>query len=91
MAKSWYSLGLFNPTQTPSPKKPKAKKLTVQAYCINKGTKSEYFGLMMVEGKEKTVLHYAPNNWKTERGALNWAKKRGYDVKVPARRRNNNG
>lgn len=52
--------------------------MTVKVYCINKGTKSQYFGLK--NAKENTVLYYAPNNWKTERGALNWAKRNGYTV-----------
>ena len=30
--------------------------------------------------KENTVLHSAPNNWKTERGAYGWAEKHGYEV-----------
>lgn len=46
----------------------------VSPYVINQGTQSQYFGLKMADG---TVLH-APNNWKTEQGALNWAKKNGY-------------
>ena len=54
------------------------RKMTVKVYCINKGTKSQYFGLK--NAKENTVLYYAPNNWKTERGALNWAKRNGYTV-----------
>lgn len=53
-------------------------KLKVKTYCINAGTSSQYFGLKTVEDNQ--VLHYAPNNWKTERGALNWAKKHGYEV-----------
>ena len=53
-------------------------KLKVKVYCINAGTSSQYFGLKTVP--ENQVLHYAPNNWKTERGALNWAKKNGYEV-----------
>lgn len=34
----------------------------------------------MKTAKENTVLHSAPNNWKTERGAYGWAKKHGYEV-----------
>ncbi len=59
----------------------KQKPLTVKPYCVNKGTKSQYFGLVAIDGKEKRVLHSAPNNWKTERGAVNWAKKQGFNVK----------
>ena len=61
----------------------KKETLTVKPYCINRGTSSQYFGLAVVEGKEKTVMHSAPNNWKTENGAIRWAKKNGYKVKEP--------
>lgn len=53
--------------------------MKVSTYCINKGQPSQYFGLKNAE--ENQVLHAAPNNWKTEKGALNWAKKHGYDTK----------
>ena len=52
--------------------------MKVTAYVINKGTASQYYGLKNKE--ENQVLHYAPNNWKTEKGALNWAKKHGYEI-----------
>lgn len=52
--------------------------MKVSTYCINKGQPSQYFGLKNAE--ENQVLHAAPNNWKTEKGALNWAKKHGYDT-----------
>lgn len=52
--------------------------MKVTTYCINRGTNSQYFGLKNVEDGD--VLHYAPNNWKTEKGALNWAKNHGYEV-----------
>ena len=58
--------------------KRQAFKLKVKTYCINKGQSSQYFGLKTVQ--ENQVLHHAPNNWKTERGALNWAKKNGYEI-----------
>ena len=58
--------------------KRQAYKLKVKTYCVNAGTSSQYFGLKTVA--ENQVLHSAPNNWKTERGALNWAKKKGYEV-----------
>lgn len=51
--------------------------MKVTTYVINKGTSSQYYGLKNAE--ENTVLHYAPNNWKTERGAKNWAIKNGYE------------
>ena len=53
-------------------------KMKVTTYCKNKGTPSQYFGLK--NARENQVLHSAPNNWKTERGALNWAKRNGYEV-----------
>lgn len=52
--------------------------MKVTVYCINRGTSSQYFGLMNAE--EGLVLTYAPNNWKTRRGAIGWAKKHGYEV-----------
>lgn len=52
--------------------------MKVTTYVINKGEKSQYFGLKNAE--ENTVLYSAPNNWKTERGAINWAKKHGFEV-----------
>ena len=60
--------------------KKKSTNLVVRTYCINPGTASQYFGLMMEEGKDRWVMRYAPNNWKTEKGAINWARKRGYNV-----------
>lgn len=56
-------------------------KLEVTTYCINKGQPSQYFGLK--NAKENQVLHAAPNNWKTEKGALNWAKKHGFEIAQP--------
>ena len=56
----------------------KVKDMKVTTYVINKGQKSQYFGLKNAESGD--VLHYAPNNWKTEKGALNWAKKNGYEI-----------
>ena len=52
--------------------------MKVTTYTINEGTASQYYGLKSVS--ENHVLHYAPNNWKTKRGAINWAKKNGYEV-----------
>ena len=57
---------------------PKELKMKVTTYCINKGTPAQYYGLKNAE--ENQVLVYAPNNWKTEKGALNWAKKHGYKI-----------
>ena len=52
--------------------------LKVKPYVINKGQSGEYYGLKNAEDNQ--VLHSAPNNWKSERGAINWAKKKGYEV-----------
>lgn len=53
--------------------------MTVTVYCINKGTPAQYFGLKSAE--ENQVLPYAPNNWKTEKGAIRWALRNGFEVK----------
>ena len=52
--------------------------MKVTTFTINKGTASQYYGLKSVN--DNHVLYYAPNNWKTKRGAINWAKKNGYEV-----------
>jgi len=52
--------------------------MKVKTYCINKGQASQYFGLK--NASDNQVLHYAPNNWKTEKGALRWAVKNGLKV-----------
>lgn len=52
--------------------------MKVKTYCINKGQPTQYFGLVNEENNQ--VLYGAPNNWKTEKGALNWAKKHGFKI-----------
>ena len=52
--------------------------MKVKTYCINEGTASQYYGLKNVESGQ--VLYAAPNNWKTAKGALRWAEKRGMEV-----------
>lgn len=52
--------------------------MKVKTYCINKGQTGQYFGLMSAE--EGFVLPYAPNNWKTEKGAIRWAMREGLEV-----------
>ena len=52
--------------------------MKVTTYCVNKGTSSEYYGLK--SKNENQIIMSAPNNWKTEKCALNWAKKHGYIV-----------
>ena len=57
--------------------------MKVTTYTINKGQPSQYFGLKNAE--ENQVLYSAPNNWKTEKGAKNWAEKHGFEfVKAEA-------
>ena len=51
--------------------------MKVKTYCINKGESSQYFALITDEGQ---VLQHAPNNWKTEAGALRWARNHGYEI-----------
>lgn len=53
--------------------------MEVIIYCINKDTNSEYYGLK--NAKENMVLHFAPNNWKTEAGARRWAQRNGFIVR----------
>lgn len=55
-------------------------KMKVSVYVINKGHSGQYYGLKNSEDNQ--VLHYAPNNWKTEKGALRWAKNNGYEVEA---------
>lgn len=71
-------LYLYYQMKHSTPTTRRKKMLTVTTYIINEGTKSQYFGLMTAD--EKRVLHYAPNNWKTRKGAENWARKHGYNV-----------
>ena len=52
--------------------------MKVTTYCINKGQPTQYFGLK--NAKDNQVLYAAPNNWKTEKGALRWAVKHGYEI-----------
>lgn len=52
--------------------------LKVKPYVINKGQSGEYYGLKNAEDNQ--VLHSAPNNWKSKKGAIAWAKKKGYEV-----------
>ena len=63
-------------TSVKNTKSSNKKPSDVSVYVINKGTPSQYFGIKTADGE---VLH-APNNWKTEKGALRWAEKNGYAV-----------
>ena len=52
--------------------------MKVTTYCINKGQPTQYFGLK--DANDNHVLYCAPNNWKTEKGAIRWATKNGFTV-----------
>lgn len=52
--------------------------MKVTTYVINKGQPTQYFGLKYTE--ENTIIYSAPNNWRTEKGALNWARKHGFEI-----------
>lgn len=52
--------------------------MVVTTYCINQRTPNQYYGLKNAE--ENTVLHSAPNNWKTRAGAERWAVKNGFTI-----------
>lgn len=55
--------------------------MKVKTFCINEGTTTERYILICVDTDgEEWVMHYAPNNWKTEKGALRYATKRGYEI-----------
>lgn len=52
--------------------------MKVRIYVINEGSESQYYGLMNAD--ENTVLYGAPNNWKSKKGAINWAIKNGLEI-----------
>lgn len=54
------------------------KKMKVTTYIINKGQPTQYYGLK--NATDNTVLYDAPNNWKTEKGAIRWAINHGLVV-----------
>lgn len=47
------------------------EKLEVKVFCINEGQTGQYYGLKLADGSG--VLHSAPNDWKTYKGAIRWA------------------
>ncbi len=59
--------------------------MKVKVVVYNEGQSGQFFGLVRLEksddGKrvESCPLHYAPN-WKTAKGAENYAKKKGYEL-----------
>lgn len=71
-------LGTSEPVPAQETAPAKSDTMQVTTYVINDGTSSQYYGLKTVENNE--VLTCAPNNWKTEKGAINWAKKHGYVI-----------
>ena len=52
--------------------------MKVTIYCINKGQSGQHYGLK--NANEGIVLYSAPNNWKSEKGAINWALKHGFSI-----------
>lgn len=52
--------------------------MKVKAFCINRGQPTQYF--VLANAKSGDILVYAPNRWKTEKGALRWAVKNGYTL-----------
>ena len=75
-----YNRGITNDGGGENPPR-KEQKMEVKTYCINKGSASEYYGLICVDtdGSE-WVMRSVPNNWKTEKGALRYAEKHGYKI-----------
>lgn len=69
---------MYRKKQNNAPQNKEEKKMKVKVYCINKGTPAQYFGLKNAE--DNTVLYFAPNNWKTENGAIRWARKNGLAI-----------
>ena len=61
-----------------NPKTERIFKMKVTTYVINEGQTTQYYGLK--DADENMVLYSAPNNWKTEKGALNWARKHGFEI-----------
>ena len=55
----------------------KVTKMKVKTFSINT-TAGKRFGLVNMEGQ---ILTNATAKWKTEKGALNFAKKMGYEVR----------
>ena len=53
--------------------------MKVKAVCINKNQAGQFF--MLFNAKDNCPLYYTINRkWKTEKGALNWARNNGYLV-----------
>lgn len=69
-----------SPSQFKTDSSIKDESLKVKVYTINKGQPSQYYGLKLAEKGNEQILPYAPNNWKTQKGALDYAKNKGYTV-----------
>lgn len=52
--------------------------MKVKIFIINKNQSGQYFGLKNAE-EGGNILHFSPR-WKTEKGAINWAKKHGFTI-----------
>lgn len=51
--------------------------MKVKITCINEGQTGQHY--CIVDAEENQVLWYAPNNWKTVKGAEKWAERHGYE------------
>lgn len=56
--------------------------MKVTTYIINEGTDDQI--IFLVNAKDGTVVKNAPNDWKTERGAIRWSLNNGFEF-VPER------
>jgi len=55
--------------------------IRARTFCVNKGTSAEFWILLCVDRNgDEWVSHAAPNKWKTEKGAIRWAKNHGYEI-----------
>ena len=52
--------------------------MKVKTGTINTNKPTQYF--ILKDAEDGRVLYSAPNNWKTERGAVRWAEKNGLEV-----------
>lgn len=52
--------------------------IKVEAHLLGEGQPDQYY--ILCNKRTKDVVHYAPNKWKTEKGALTWAKNHGYRI-----------
>lgn len=73
-----YSIYLYIETNKEYKLQERILTMKVTTYIINEGQSTQYFGLKNAD--ENTVIYFAPNNWRTEKGALNWARKHGFEI-----------